>query len=46
MVKKKRVSWEIQKKIDARKANVTPSVTVKRSEGRKSKAKEIEKDPK
>ncbi|MFJ7931679.1 CD3337/EF1877 family mobilome membrane protein [Peribacillus sp. NPDC096448] len=36
--------WEIQKKIDARKANVSPSVTVKRSEGRKPKAKETEKD--
>ncbi|MGG0413719.1 CD3337/EF1877 family mobilome membrane protein [Peribacillus simplex] len=38
--------WEIQKKIDARKAKVSPSVSVKRSEGRKPKAKETEKDRK
>ncbi|MGE6717481.1 CD3337/EF1877 family mobilome membrane protein [Peribacillus frigoritolerans] len=38
--------WEIQKKIDARKAKVSPSVSVKRSEGRKPKAKEAEKDRK
>lgn len=36
--------WEIQKKIDARKAKVSPSISVKRSEGRKPKAKETEKD--
>ncbi|MDM5224540.1 hypothetical protein QUF86_28290 [Peribacillus sp. NJ11] len=36
--------WEIQKKIDARKAKVLPSISVKRSEGRKPKAKETEKD--
>lgn len=38
--------WEIQKKIDARKAKVSPSVSVKRSEGSKPKAKETEKDRK
>ncbi|TKH06136.1 hypothetical protein FC682_06205 [Peribacillus simplex] len=38
--------WEIQKKIDVRKAKVSPSVSVKRSEGRKPKAKETEKDRK
>ncbi|MGJ3194907.1 CD3337/EF1877 family mobilome membrane protein [Peribacillus frigoritolerans] len=38
--------WEIQKKIDARKAKVSPSISVKRSEGRKPKAKETEKDRK
>jgi hypothetical protein len=36
--------WEIQKKSDARKAKVSPSITVKRSKGRKPKAKETEKD--
>ncbi|MDM5214703.1 hypothetical protein QUF94_25345 [Peribacillus sp. NJ4] len=36
--------WEIQKKMDARKAKVLPSISVKRSEGRKPKAKETEKD--
>ncbi|MBD8588025.1 hypothetical protein IFT92_09390 [Peribacillus simplex] len=38
--------WEVQKKIDARKAKVSPSVSVKRLEGRKPKAKETEKDRK
>ncbi|MBT2672508.1 hypothetical protein J7E95_16920 [Streptomyces sp. ISL-14] len=35
--------WGIQKKIDARQAKVLPSISVKRSEGRKPKAKETEK---
>ncbi|CEG24968.1 hypothetical protein [Peribacillus simplex] len=37
---------QVQKKIDARKAKVSPSVSVKRSEGSKPKAKETEKDRK
>ena len=38
--------WEIQQKIEARKANTTPSENVKRSESRQRRNQETEKERK